>query len=64
MIKEERMKERTQSQGELFAHSDFMEKVFTNLRAFCDAEYRRLSTGEKETQQPQPEKNMHSLDLI
>ena len=62
MNKEERMNERTQSPWESFAHAEFMEQVFNNLRAFCDAEYWRLTTGEKESQQPQPEKNMHFLD--
>lgn len=64
MIKEERMKERTQSPGESFAHAEFMEKVFTNLRAFCDAEYRRLDTGEKEIPQQQPEKNIPPLYIV
>lgn len=64
MIKKECMKVRTQSPGESFAHAEFMEKVFTNLRMFCDAEYRRLATGEKETQQSQPEKTIHSHYLV
>ncbi|HHX3807532.1 TPA: hypothetical protein ACU9WH_004713 [Escherichia fergusonii] len=25
-----------------YAHADFMESVFSNLRAFCDVEYQRL----------------------
>ncbi|EEP4004700.1 hypothetical protein HB435_002657 [Salmonella enterica subsp. enterica serovar Stanley] len=64
MIKEEHMKEGTQPPGEPFAHVEFMEKTFANLRSFCDAEYRRLATGEKEPPQPQPEKNKHPLYLV
>jgi len=63
MNNEGHMKERTQHPGESFAHAEFMEKVFTNLRAFCDAEFQRLATDDKETSQPQPEKNMHPLYL-
>ena len=28
-----------------YAHADFMESVFSNLRAFCDAECQRLTAG-------------------
>ena len=62
MNKEERMNERTQSPWESFAQAEFMEEVIKNQRGVSDAQYWRLTTGEKESQQPQPEKNMHFLD--
>ncbi len=36
-----------------YAHADFMESVFSNLRAFCDAECQRLTAGYPPTVKPE-----------
>ncbi|CAM7386484.1 TPA: hypothetical protein ACOEEB_003481 [Enterobacter asburiae] len=36
-----------------YAHADFMESVFSNLRAFCDAECQRLTAGYPSTVKPE-----------
>ncbi|EBZ0275198.1 hypothetical protein D5Y15_14310 [Salmonella enterica subsp. enterica serovar Saintpaul] len=45
MIEENKMKDNKTRPVDSYAHADFMESVFSNLRAFCDAECQRLTAG-------------------
>ncbi|MCD0228520.1 hypothetical protein LN378_27155, partial [Enterobacter hormaechei subsp. steigerwaltii] len=53
MIEENKMKDNKTRPVDSYAHADFMESVFSNLRAFCDAECQRLTAGYPPTVKPE-----------
>ena len=53
MIEENKMKDNKTRPVDSYAHADFMESVFSNLRAFCDAECQRLTAGYPATVKPE-----------